>query len=584
MIKKLLFISIAFALLGLSACSSAKETGSTSPKKGKESAMSEAERVAFERLLFDAFTEKALNNSDKAKTAFNKCLEIDPDNPTVHYELARLDQNLGNTNSAYDHLQKALEADPENIWYNLFLADLQFETGKFKEAISGFRKVLKADPSKVDVYFDIAAAQIYSEEYKGAIETYNELEAVVGVSEEISLQKHQIYLQLQDEEGAENELIKLSDNNPKEIAYLGMLLNFYQERNMQSKASGVLEKMVALNPNDGTVQLYLSQNYAQQGKEEESFNALKVAFADPQVNVDQKVSIMLNYFNIPESEEKAKEQAHELLDIMKEAHPGEAKTYALRGDFFYRDGQSETAVEEYRKAISIDASRIPLWQQLITIDSELGRMQDMADDAEDATELFPTQPEFYLYRGIALERLDKHEEAIETLSIGKELVFDMPLLSAEFYSVMGDAHYSLKELESSFSSYDRSLEYNPNNALVLNNYAYYLSLERQKLDKAASMAKKANELVPSQASFQDTYAWILFLQGDLKGAELLQKRALENGGSQNGVILEHYGDILYKLDRKAEALEYWNKAQKAGNASSLIEQKIVEQKYFDEKP
>jgi len=190
-------------------------------------------------------------------------------------------------------------------------------------------------------------------------------------------------------------------------------------------------------------------------------------------------------------------------------------------------------------------------------------------------------PVFYLYQGVSLVQEDKPDEAIEVLNAGKDLVIEDPQILAQFYSSLGDAYHAIEDDVHSDESYKKCLQVDPNNIYVLNNYAYYLSVRNVNLDEAGSMSRRSNELQPGQASFQDTYAWILYQQGKLNDAKLWMEKALNNGGQSSGVIVEHYGDILYKLGDQDGALENWLKAKALGDASDLIDKKITDRQLYE---
>ena len=92
------------------------------------------------------------------------------------------------------------------------------------------------------------------------------------------------------------------------------------------------------------------------------------------------------------------------------------------------------------------------------------------------------------------------------------------------------------------------------------------------------MALRANELSPGSASFEDTYAWVLYELGKYEEARLWLEKALSHGGNTSGVVIEHYGDILYKLGDKDAALREWRKALEFDDHSDELELKISEGK------
>jgi len=103
----------------------------------------------------------------------------------------------------------------------------------------------------------------------------------------------------------------------------------------------------------------------------------------------------------------------------------------------------------------------------------------------------------------------------------------------------------------------------------------------EQLDRAAQMAKHANELQPGTASFEDTYAWILFKQKDYQGAKLWIEKALADDKDNSAVKSEHYGDIMFYLGNVDAAVENWKKAKATGDSSPMLDRKINERKYVE---
>ena len=95
------------------------------------------------------------------------------------------------------------------------------------------------------------------------------------------------------------------------------------------------------------------------------------------------------------------------------------------------------------------------------------------------------------------------------------------------------------------------------------------------------MSKKANELEPNNGNSQDTYAWILYVSKKYEEAKIWIEKAVKNGSEKNPVILEHYGDILFKLGEKDKALDFWLKSKESGKGSEFLERKINEKKLFE---
>jgi tetratricopeptide (TPR) repeat protein len=266
---------------------------------------------------------------------------------------------------------------------------------------------------------------------------------------------------------------------------------------------------------------------------------------------------------------------------MKKVHPNNAKVYSIEGDFLYREKKLKESAEAFRKVISIDSSKYVVWDQLIRIEAELEDYEMLAIDAKKAIGLFPEQPLPYMFLGMAETQKKSYEAAIKHFRQCLNLVVDNNELLATLYSFLGDNYHQVKDFKQSDESYENSLKINAENAYVLNNYSYYLSLRGENLEKAEKMARQANELSPDNPSYLDTYAWVLYKLQRYEDAETWILKALEKDGGKSGTILEHYGDILFRKGNAAKALEYWNKAKSVGDASEFLDRKIGEQRLIE---
>lgn len=566
-------------------CKSKKNTNNPKSDKGfgeiQPDELKPKVDTRFQEAFFAAQLEKAKSNPQKAYALFQESLKFEPKNTAAHYELGRMDlMILNNTQNALAHAKVCITEEPKNAWYHKLMADVHMASARYDGAIKSYREAAKLNPDDPNIIYQIAAAQLYAGQYKEVIATYNELEKKSGPYEELSVQKHQIYDQLKDYPNAALELEKLALAFPDESRYWGMLAQYCQKQGMKEKAKWAMEEMVKYDPDNGQVHFQLSEYYAATGDNEKSFNELLLAFKSADVNIDQKVGILLRYFSLTEIKPDYKTQAYQLLDITEKTHPTEAKAFSMYGDFLYRDGKDSEALDKYKKACALDGSKNMIWEQILYLQSITNKYSDMAADSETAMSLFPNQPQFYYYNGIANEQLKNYSKAISSLSAGKELVIDNDPLLARFYSTLGQVYHATGEHSRSDESYEKSLKISPDNVFVLNNYAYYLSLRKVNLDKAESMAAKANELDPGNASYEDTYAWVLYQKGNFSQALVWVEKAISRGNI-SGELLEHYGDILFKLNRVDEALQQWKEAKKAGGASQQIDQKISQKKIAD---
>lgn len=568
------------ALLVANGCGSAKKTAQV-PTVKSNTALTEEQEINSIYAYFNGIKEKINGNLEKAAEEFAACLRADPSNHAAMFELAAIYNDQKKYNDALFFARNAAALNPDNEWYQLLLADTYEKLGKFAEAVSTYDKLIKLHPNRPDFLFNKAEALLYQNKVEEAIDTYDLLEKEIGISRELTQQKQRLYLKLGKVNEAAAELEKLIASNPADVSNYNLLVELYQVNNMPEKAMEVIRRMQKADPDNPYVALALAEQYRNQGDKEASFNELKNAFRSPQLTADIKIRILTSYLPLIGQDSSMMDQALQLSKILSEAHTTEAAPQAVYGDFLALNKDNQKARDQYRIAISLDKKNLQAWQQLLLIDSELRDFAAMEKESSEALELFADQSVLYLFKGIAQIQNDKNAEAIKTLTTGSKLVVDNDAQLVEFYSNLGDAHNKVKNYPESDRYYDKALKLDPNNVYVLNNYAYYLSLRNEQLDKAAEMSRKSNDLSPNNASFLDTYAWVLYRQGNYTEAIKWLEKAIAAGAAENGTILEHYGDTLFHLGRTAEALDYWQRAKNAGDHSELLERKINERRLYE---
>ncbi len=545
--------------------------------------LSDEELIKFKFYFHNANKERILGNYEAASNFFMQCIEIAPKEANPYYELAHIYEVNNRYDLALKYVEQAVNLDPNNYWYRILYAHSLQRNGDNDEAIKQYEILIKENPENPDLYFDLGGMQLYGGKYKDAIETFDQLEKMIGITEEISVQKEKIYIKLGDIDKAAREIEKLIQSNPDELRYHNILADLYSANNMSEKAMEIYKKIIELDPNNPYANLSLHDYYKKQGKDKEAFEALKKAFSSEALNIDAKMKILLSYYSATESSNELMQDAYELNKILIKTHPKDAKAYTMYADFLYRDKKLASAQEYYLKAIEYDSSKFAIWSQLMFIESELQDNEALLRDSKKALDLFPNQPIFYFFYGAVNIQKKNFEEATEYLEIGKDYVVGNPALLTQFYANLGDAYNGLKDYEKSDNAYEEALKIDPKNIYVLNNYSYYLSLRGEKLDRAEELSARCNELEPDQFNYQDTYAWILYKQGKYVQAREWLEKAVANGGDKNSVILEHLGDVYAKLNNISKAVEFWKKAKEVdkGDVSEFLDKKIADQKLYE---
>lgn len=519
-------------------------------------------------------------NLDDAGALLRKYIDRYPEDAVGHYELARILAGRKAYSEARIFAEKAWELDPTNSWYQLFLAETCQLAQEYDRAVEIYEEIVAANPDNLDHYYQLAALYLGLGKYQQAINVYDKIETRRGISEEISMQKHKIYIHLKEFQHAEEELEKLIGSNPDDSRYYSILAEYYMSRDKQAKALELYNKILEIDPDNAYIHMTLADYYRKTGENEKVFEELKLGFGNPNLDVDTKINILLSFYTVNEIVSDMKVQAFELADMLILTHPDDPKVFSIQGDLLAQDQQFEAARDAFLRVIDLDSSKFIVWEEILRMDLLMNDYEHLIRYGNRALELYPEQPLIYLFTALGELQLKHYPEAEKLLKTGIKLVAGNNEILAQFYMYIGDTYHALDKPAESDKAYEQSLKLKDDNAYVLNNYSYYLSLRDKDLDKAEQMAKRAVGMEPDNSSFQDTYGWVLFKLGRYEEALEWIGKSLADTANASGEVLEHYGDVLFKLGKEKEALSYWNKALKKGDGSALLQEKINGKKWI----
>jgi len=516
-----------------------------------------------------------LENYAKALEMFNVAREIKPDEPAIYYKIAQVHFKNEQYDQAVAFAEKAIELNPENPFYYVLSASIEAERSDLKSAEKWYRQLLEL-PDTDKYLYDLATIQKYRGHYKDALETMERIEQAFGMSAELVREKQAIYRQMNKPKEAIAEWERLIERKPWEsennYSYAELLIDLGETQ----KARAVLEETLAENPNDSRASLLLAETMKTSGNTSGATKAAENALLSSDLAFENKAAILSDLLKStdPDNADNLKQVTQKVAEM----HPEEAKAQALAGDVFYQLNEPAEALKYYLKSVELNAGNFVVWQNILSIESDLGRFKDLEKHADEALLYFPNQASVYYLGATAKIRLKKYRQAAQLLEAGKNYAVQSKLKSV-FYSQLGDAYNGQKAYDKSDAAFEKALEINANNEHALNNYSYFLALRETNLAKAEKLSERLIELKPDVATYLDTHGWVLYMRGAFKDAAKFLKKAASM--SQKASILEHYGDALYKIGDKEKAVEQWKKALEQNGGSALLEQKIADEKLYE---
>ncbi len=544
----------------------------------------EEQAVELQKIFIDASREKVLGNLEEAAKLFEQVLDKDENNHAAAFELGRIYDSLENDQKALRYLKRSAELDPANEWYLRFLADYYQETNRNSEAAELYEQLVERHPDNEHYYFRWAFFLVRSKDLSKAIKVYDQLEKRIGVNEEVIRRKHALYLGAGDHKRAGRELERLIEAFPRNLHYRHLLAGFYEQIGETEQAREVYREILAIDPQDAKAGLALAGNTSKNSDEIEYLLSLAPLFGRPDVDIDLKIGQLFPIIaKVADTGDRdLADAALDLTDLLEQAHPAEAKPFSAAGDLLYHSGRPREALKKYQATLERNESVFSVWEQILHIYREGADYDNLAQTAEEAMDLFPNKALLYYMAGLAQYELDDYDEALGLLDQANFMAGDNGRLKFDVYHYTGLAEYERSNFNAAFDAFDRALELNPEGAAVLNDYSYRLAEQGYNLPKAEAMARLANELFRTNPDYQATYAWVFYKQKAFKKAGNWLEKALENGGETRPRILEQYGDVLFQLQEKEQAVRYWKKAREQGGESPLLDKKINDQQLYEQ--
>ena len=531
-----------------------------------------------------ASIESKLKSGDLANAlqSIEETLEKYPNGAEVYYAKSLLYAQARNFDVALPAAEEAVKISPENILYNNHLLELYKSKGDFASAVELLDEFIKKQPNNPQVYREKIMMQHAGKKSEDALKTYEETKAKFGETDTLDVLKAEILMDM-DRPREANEVLQQWRKKKSPIRQVYSSLSYIlMDEKKPKDALNVLEEGLSTTKDD---LLYLDMADANMAmkKGSQAFENIKKAFQSDAVTFIDKHRVMMNLVN--NNKDFTKDQLQDLANTLVLKHPRVPDSHMFKGDILWMRGDLDQAKSLYLTTVSMNPQHVDAWRKLINVELAQNKLDEAIVDGKEALSHNPGNVIITYFVGVAyMMKKDTNnarlflERALDQSGNENDFVKSM------IYGGLGDLYHEIKMESASEVAYDEAIKLDSNNVTVMNNAAYYLSLQKKDLEKAAEYAKKANEMEPNSGTFQDTYAWVLFQQGKYQEALVWIEKAIKNS-EPSGVLFDHYGDILIKLGKTKEALKQWEKAMTFSEGSALdkekLKQKISEKKYIE---
>ncbi|MDO5759820.1 MAG: tetratricopeptide repeat protein, partial [Bacteroidota bacterium] len=497
-------------------------------------------------LVIDAVTLYANGKTNEAENLFQNILAQDKDNATAMYYLSNIYMEKQDYDKAVDFGSKAIAIEENNLWFKIQLCEIYMAMQDYDNAAIMLEKIVKQEPQVIEYWQQLVLIYHVKQDIKGELSVLDRMEERFGITETTSLQKFQLYREQKNNKKAEQEIVKLSEAFPTQSKYLSILAEMKMKEKDYDKAFYYYNKVREINPEDENLNVTFANYYMVKQQEDSTFYYLNKAVAQKTLDSQSKIRIIYSvYGKNVDTDSLTFERFFSLLQTMETSgDTSDCTLYALLNTGYMRKGDFANAYICGRKSIEKGCNDYALFQNTLFAMGDFATPDEVIYMAQKAIDIYPEQPLPYLFKGINQEIKKEYSESINTLQTGVGVVGNDKTILEDLYMNIANSYYMLDNKEEAYKYYEKVLQINPNNISVLNNYAYYLSLDNKDLDKALEMAKKVISFEPEEITYIDTLAWILYMKGDYKQAKQVMDSIKLPKDEWDETYKEHYNQII----------------------------------------
>jgi len=533
-----------------------------------------------ENMVLSAVSLMNENDIEGARSVLFKLLAQDADNDAAWYYLGMTSLMSQEVSEAEEYLKKAVELDPDNFWYRYRLAGLYGATQRQELTVDMYEKLLEDFPKRSELYLDMVDLYAAQGEYEKALDTINQVETVFGVSENLVMYRFNLLRRMGRHEEAFESLEKFNEEYSSPYV-LTTLADWQMSMYNDSTAIAYYDEALELAPDYAPALLGKAETYRLTRMYDDYFDVMDTFVSSKDIPAAAKSEYLMAVVQKtdPKFIRSFTPQLDSVITKAVDVHPADSLLTRTAGVYFYSTGRNDEAKDYFGRTVASWPESMSATATLVEFLMYAEDWEALSEEGRKAFDKFPGETAFLEMASVGDYNLKRYDDVLDICRKVLEVAPADSSSTLRAWSTMGDIYHTLGDAKKSYKAYDKALKINPDYVYVLNNYAYYLSMEVRNLKKAYEMSRKTIEAEPDNSTYLDTFGWILFLQGKPDQAKPHFKQAMLYGGKESPVILDHYAEVLYALEEYDMAFVYWNLArQKNDGEIPDLEERIEARK------
>ena len=541
----------------------------------------------YDQFFLEAMVQREKGNHDAAFDLLRHCRDLNPEAPEVYFFLGQYYAALKQPEESMACVKKAAELDPDNMTYMETLAQAYISRQDFASAIPVIEGIYERDKGQEEMLEMLFQLYQQVEDYDSAIRVLEQMEVNDGKSERLSVAKTALYNRLGKKKEAIAEMAELARQYPNDLNYKAMYGETLIMNDQKKKGLAVYEEVLREDPENIRVLLSLRTYYLAEDQLAMADSLTERVLLGSHASTEEKIRLMRQEIAASEAVDGDSTGVLELFQKMLALPQPDVDIALLCASYMNaKKMPTDQITPVLEQAVSLSPDYAPARMQLVAYAWEADEMDRVIALCQEARQYNPDEMLFYYYQGIAYYKRDSLDSALSAFQNGIGVINNDsdPAIVSDFYAVMGDILHQKGLVLEAFAAYDSCLVWKDDNISCLNNYAYFLSERGERLNQAEEMSYKTVKAEPKNATYLDTYAWVLFMQERYAEAKVYIDQALQHmdEDQQNAVIIEHAGDIYAQNKDIDRALAFWQDASEKQPDNTLLARKIKLKKYLKE--
>lgn len=475
---------------------------------------------------------------------------------------------------ALHHAERAYKIDSSNKWYVNNYGSLLLTLGQYHKALPIYRHLMSLDNRDLATYHALALLYGIEGMPYSAISILDSAELRMGRNSVLSMLKQNLLLDTRQYARVIKEGEQLVSELPYDIDICINLAQAYEASGQDSLATATYERAFRIDSTNLNTLEEIAEYHARRGNHRQMLDYIERLLADERYDVARKIEYIDRLTTNTDFYRNNFFRLGGIIMKLAVDYPNDKPVVERYATHLLAAGSDDEALELLRRNLNHPTTIADDYIAVIQLEELMGRTEEMAIDLAAAQARFADDVNIILYTAYNTMQQGDYATAIKGLKRGVKFA-ENDIERSQIWGMIGDIYHEDKCDSKSFKAYDKALGYNADNVAVLNNYAYFLSLLDKDLERAEAMAKRATELERGNATYIDTYAWVLHRLGRNSEAKTLMRQALSLDGQRDPDILAHYGDILWSLGEKFMAETYWKKAVEKGYDSDKMAEHIL---------